>query len=283
MSERLQHQRYELKYRLAERTAVRARDFVRAHLRIDEYSACHEDLSYPTLSLYLDSEGLDTYWHTINGDKNRYKLRLRYYDDRPDSPVFFEIKRREDHVMLKQRAGVRKEAVRWLLGGHLPEREHLLNPRDGEAFGSLQRFCHLMLDLQAGPKLHVAYVREAYEDTANNDIRVTFDRRVESQPQHHGALVARSPRPHLVFGRTVILELKFTARYPRWFRDLVEMFDCVQEGAAKYSTGIVDNGEDWVIRPESPERELEEFLSAVRYPGLFGRSALGASANVACP
>jgi VTC domain len=273
MSDRIQHQRYELKYRLEESVAVRVREFVRAHLAIDEFSARQPDFSYPTLSLYLDSDELDTYWQTINGDKNRYKLRLRYYDDVPDSPVFFEIKRREDHVMLKQRAGVRKDAVRWLLGGQLPERKHLLNPRDDVAFASLQRFCQLRQQMQAAPKLHIAYAREAYENTENNDVRVTFDRRVESQPQHHAGLVARSPRPHPVFGPTVILELKFTARYPLWFRHLVQKFDCIQEGAAKYSTGIYDKGEDWVIRPDSPERELEDFLTAVRYPGLFGAVA----------
>ena len=118
-------------------------------------------------------------------------------------------------------------------------------------------------------KLHVPYIREAYENPDHNDVRVTFDRRVESQPQNHDNLVARSPRPHSVFGSTVIFELKFTARYPRWFRDLVRMFDCVQEGAAKYSTGILDNGEDWVMRPDSPERVLEEFLTAMRYRGVF--------------
>jgi hypothetical protein len=269
MSHRLQNQRYELKYHLSEAKALRVREFVRAHLRIDEYSARHADGRYPTLSLYLDSDGLDSYWRVLNGDKNRFKLRLRYYDDLPDSPVFFEIKRREDNVMLKERAGVRKNAVRRLLGGHLPQREDLLNPRDPKAFGALDRFCRLKHDLSASPKLHVAYAREAYENPGHNDVRVTFDHRVESQPQHHTDLVAQSPHPHSVFGDTVILELKFTTRYPRWFRDLVQTFDCVQEGAAKYSTGILDKGEDWVTRPSSPERLLEEFMTAARYPRLF--------------
>lgn len=269
MSYRLQDQRYELKYRLSESKALRVRELVRAHLTIDEYSARRADRSYPTLSLYLDSDGLDSYWHVLNGDKNRFKLRLRYYDDLPDSPVFFEIKRREDQIMLKRRAAVRKDAVRGLLAGQLPQREDLLNPRDAKAFGALDQFCRLRRDLSASPKLHVAYVREAYEDPDHNDVRVTFDRRVESQPQHHVDLVARGPRPHSVFGRAVILELKFTARYPGWFRDLVQRFDCVQEGAAKYSTGILDNGEDWVTRPNLPKRVLEEFLTAMRYPGLF--------------
>lgn len=70
-------------------------------------------------------------------------------------------------------------------------------------------------------------------------------------------------------GKIVVLELKFTTRFPNWFRELMETSDCIQEGAAKYATGIFDKGEDWVFKPESPERVLEEFLSAENYPGLF--------------
>jgi hypothetical protein len=268
-SERLQHQRFELKYRVPEAKALRIRDFVQGYLALDEYGALQASLSYPTLSLYLDSDRLDSHWHAINGNRNRFKLRLRYYDDQPDTPVFFETKRREDNVILKERGGVHKSAVRWLLAGHMPERRHMLNPNDHEAFVALQRFCHLMLQLNARPKMHVAYLREAYENSGDNSIRLTMDRQVESQPCALSDLIARSPRPHLVFGRTVILELKFTARYPNWFRDLVETFDCVQMGAAKYSEGIFTRGEDWVHRACSAEALIEEFLSGDVYPGLF--------------
>ena len=271
-SGRLQHQRYELKYQVNEAKAFRIRDFVRDYLEIDEYSALQADRSYPTLSLYLDSDGLETYWCAINGDRNRYKLRLRYYDDEPDTPVFFEIKRREDNVILKERGGVRKDAVRWLLAGHMPERKHMLNPNDNEAFVAVQRFCHLSLQLNARPKMHVAYLREAYENPNHNNVRLTMDRQVESQPNPRPRLIAKSPKPHLVFGKTVILELKFTARYPKWFRDLVETFNCTQVGAAKYAEGILIKGEDWVQRgcsPYSPENILEEFLTAEKYRGLF--------------
>ncbi len=105
--------------------------------------------------------------------------------------------------------------------------------------------------------------------------RVTLDRQVESQPNPKPHLIARSPRPHLVFGKTVILELKFTARYPNWFRDLVETFDCMQMGAAKYSEGITTKGEDWVQRACSPETIVDEFLSVENYPGLFDAATRG--------
>ena len=36
----------------------------------------------------------------------------------------------------------------------------------------------------------------------------------------------------------VILELKYTDRFPNWFRELVRMADTMQTGAAKYVSGI---------------------------------------------
>jgi hypothetical protein len=45
-------------------------------------------------------------------------------------------------------------------------------------------------------------------------------------------------KPLLVWGRAVVLELKFTDRYPNWFRDLVQIFNLRQCGAAKYADGV---------------------------------------------
>ena len=268
-SDKMQASRFELKYFLTEDTARRMRPFVQGYIDIDEYSAIQPNLCYPTLSLYLDSDDLATYWWTINGNKNRFKLRLRYYDERPNSPVFFEIKRRMNNVILKQRAGVRKEAVRWLLAGHLPDREHLLNPDDPAQWVALQRFIELMLQLNAKPKLHVAYLREAYENANNNAVRLTFDRAVESAPNAQGLLIAKSEEPHRVFDPNLVLELKFTERFPNWFRDLVETFNCMQMGAAKFAEGIYTRGETWIHRAcprKPPERLIDDFLAGKGFP-----------------
>jgi hypothetical protein len=39
-------------------------------------------------------------------------------------------------------------------------------------------------------------------------------------------------------------ELKFTDRFPNWYRDLVETFDLTQCGAAKYCMGVTALGPD---------------------------------------
>src|SRR5690349_1863711 len=120
MAHELQLQRFELKYLVPEPTALGVRDFVRSYLELDEFGATLPNFSYPVHSLYLDSSDLKLYQATINGEKNRFKLRLRYYEERPDAPVFFEIKRRMNNIIMKQRGGVRREHVPSLLAGQLP-------------------------------------------------------------------------------------------------------------------------------------------------------------------
>ena len=53
VSERLQHQRYELKYHVTVAKALRIRDFVQGHLEVDEYSALQTGLSYPMNSNFF--------------------------------------------------------------------------------------------------------------------------------------------------------------------------------------------------------------------------------------
>src|SRR5947199_9996571 len=151
VEDRMQQQRFELKYKIKEGVALAVRDFVSSYLEIDEYGATLPNFSYPVHSLYLDSDDLAIYQTTVNGDKNRFKLRLRFYDNRKEAPIFFEIKRRMNNIILKQRGGVRRDAVDWLLAGQLPVRAHLVS-RDTRQLFALQSFCRLMHDIHAKPK-----------------------------------------------------------------------------------------------------------------------------------
>jgi hypothetical protein len=242
---RMQEQRFELKYLIEEARAAQIRPFVQQYLSVDPFGERQPDLSYPVHSLYLDSDSLETYWHTVNGNPNRFKLRLRYYDDHPDTPCFFEIKRRLNHIILKERGGVRKSAVPSLLAGDHAQPEHLLRPGSLEDLMAVRHFQELMLHLRARPLMHVAYRREAYEADGDNSARITFDRQVHCGPNGEPDLRIVSPECVPPFGRTVILELKFTDRFPDWFRVLVERFNCVLEGAAKYVGGIDLGGRKW--------------------------------------
>jgi len=262
VNDKLQQQRFELKYRVSPMTAQQIRDYVSSYLTYDEFSAIRPGNAYANHSIYLDSDELQLYWDVINSNKNRYKLRIRFYDDDPESPVFFEIKRRVNDAILKQRCPVRRSAVPLLLAGQLPEPEHLLsaNPRQ---VGAVHQFSRLMQDMQAHPKTHVCYLREAWVSEHDNSVRVTLDREVCSAPHFSSQISTRIENYVMPFEPDVILELKFTGRFPGWFRELVEIFSVMQCGAAKYVDGVVQMGAD-KLHPaysmlEQPDK-LERFL-----------------------
>lgn len=82
--------RYELKYLISSELALKVRDFVRQHLELDEFSEGQPDSSYPIHSVFLDSDDWKIYQRTVNGDKNRFKLRIRYYTENKKVPVFLK-------------------------------------------------------------------------------------------------------------------------------------------------------------------------------------------------
>ncbi len=244
----MQLQRWELKYIVPEETALGVREFVRPYLALDEYGVGRPNLSYPIHNLYLDSDDLRIYWGTINGDKNRYKLRIRFYEDNAKAPIFFEIKRRMNDAILKQRGGVKRPAVAAVLAGHLPAADELVSG-DARQLVAIQRFVQLMLSDQAAPTAHVYYDREAWISPADNSVRITMDRNVQISPEFTLRFTSAMDGPIHVFSPAVILELKFTGRFPGWFNTLVKVFNLRLSSASKYADGIAKRGESFFYRP----------------------------------
>jgi SPX domain protein involved in polyphosphate accumulation len=230
----LQRSRYELKYLINEELALTVRDFARTYLAPDPFTDETKGFSYPIYSVYLDSARLDLLNATVEGHKNRFKLRARYYDGNPESPIFFEIKRRVNGAILKERAKVRRTEAARLLEGGFPERADLVNEADAHAYAALRRFCELRDKLNAKPRCIVVYNREAWLTPDNNSARLTIDRNLEGGPYEPAMTTERTPewvRPPI---GGVVLELKFTDRFPNWMREMTRLFDLQRCSMAKY-------------------------------------------------
>jgi hypothetical protein len=255
----MQRERFELKYQLDETLACRVREFARSHLELDEAGIGQPGNAYRVNSLYLDSPQFQTFWDWVNANPSRYKLRVRYYEDAPEAPVFFEIKRRAGACILKQRCGVLQKAAALVLAGHFPP-EHLILSPTPKRLRALEEWITLATRLHAQPKVLVSYLREAYVDPANEGVRLTLDRQVRIIPRHScnfhlpPNLVEKNSASHhssspfesapasntyvQPFDDRVILELKFNSRFPQWFSELVQCFDLSLSAAAKYCEGI---------------------------------------------
>lgn len=242
----LQSSRFEFKYVIDETTATEIRRFIRNYVEPDAHTVGKEGYGYAVHSLYLDSTDFFTCRATLHGEKNRFKLRVRFYDESPDSPVFLEIKRRISLVILKQRAAVRRSSVARLLRGEWLEYSDLVTD-DEKNRHALYEFCSLCHRLNARAAAYTSYVREGYEPGDSNVYRVTFDRELRAGRFRHDLTITdwqTWARPEI---GGVVLELKFTDRFPSWMELLVETFNLRRVSVPKYVECVtLLNGETYV-------------------------------------
>lgn len=258
----IQSSRSELKFTIDESQSSAIRQYLGARLRPDPNSVPG---GYPVCSVYLDSPDDRLYRQTLQGVRNRYKLRVRIYNDLTDHPAFLEIKRRDGKAVKKQRARVDRSVAAALLsgkyaslaesslgGGSQPSRE------DWEAF---QEFCRLRDIIGAVGTTYVCYQREAYVSPQNSDWRATFDRLLVASVYRRGSPLAI---PEEVVKTechgTVVFELKFTNRFPNWMQDLVRTFNLTPGPFPKYLT-CRD-----AIDPYSPVQDDEPHSGSARPP-----------------
>ena len=243
---RLQASRFELKFIINEYCAAGIRDFSRAYLEPDEFADPQNGNSYLISSLYLDNPELSLYRQTTVGEKNRFKLRIRFYDDNPDHPAFLEIKRRVTDVIRKERAKVSREGARRVLAGHGPDPSFLIDHEDnGNSGSALINFCDLCSNIGAKGCIYVSYRREAYVSPNSDLIRVTFDRHLRGSPYRQGdglTLPSGGAYPAVGNDDNVILELKFTDRFATWMRELVQEFNLQRTSIPKYVHCIDEMG-----------------------------------------
>ena len=117
-----------------------------------------------------------------------------------------------------------------------------------QQWADLLDFWQLVEKLVVAPRLHNAYLREAYVSGGKGDVRVTLDRNVRAEPEFGGELSTQFLKPVEIFSGVVILELKFTERMPTWMIEMVRGYDLKSTGAAKYGDGVEALGHHRVAR-----------------------------------
>jgi hypothetical protein len=225
--------RYECKYQISEAKAAAVEKFIQPYLHIDRYCKLQPTGSYPIVSLYLDSPNLQLCKESLTGQKNRFKLRIRGYNDDPAYPKFFEIKRRLNTAIVKDRQRVKHSDIECLLsGGPLPEQYYSTEQEP------LKQFLFYARIINAGPLVLVRYIRRAYEDDSENRVRVTFDRKLSFKMCDQPSVTLNGPgwQRHPI--NDVILEIKFTSRFPAWLTHLVRCLELQQQSFSKYANCI---------------------------------------------
>ncbi len=225
--------RYELKYLISESKAHALMRFVESYLPLDRYCKLQPNSDYPIVSLYLDSHNLQLCRESLEGHKNRFKLRIRSYTDDPDYPRFFEIKRRMNTVIIKDRAQVKHCNVARLLSElSLPTGD--CRP-DGD---TLEQFRLYMNSINAKPVVKIRYTRQAYENGMDNRVRITFDRNIAYSVTRTAEVAFKGGNWQRHLTNDVVLEIKFTGCYPAWLAQMVKCIGLRCQSVSKYTRSI---------------------------------------------
>jgi hypothetical protein len=222
--------RFELKYWLPPHLVPAVRRAIQPFVRPDRFARRQPDHAYAIGSLYLDSPDLQLYRTTVEGHRNRFKLRIRAYDDHPESPVFLEIKRRADQVVLKRRARVTRELALDIVRGRLP--------RGAADIPAVSEFVRSVDALGAGPVMRVRYRREAYESSGRDPVRITFDRELAHAVTHGPELSLDGGGWFETPTEGQILEVKFTDCCPSWVQSMVSGLGLERRSVPKYILSV---------------------------------------------
>ncbi len=228
--------RYEMKYVISKSKAAAIEKFIRPYLEQDYYSKLQPDGFYHIVSLYLDSDNMEICRESLRGILKRFKLRIRSYTDDPEYPRFFEIKRRANRVIIKSRARIKRKDVAALISGqYVPPLDN-----DKDSVDTIRQFQLYTKSINAGPNVLVRYRRRAYEGKMNNRLRITFDHNLCYRPSTDAEVLFNegSWQPNPATIRNVILEIKFTGRYPAWLGKMAMHFNLRQRSMSKYATSI---------------------------------------------
>ncbi len=245
MAIRMQAARFEMKYLVNAAQIEGIRRYLRGRLVLDENNDPNDLSGYTVCSLYLDGPTYQLYNQTMQGSKNRFKLRIRLYDNNTDAPAFLEIKRRETDIIKKKRAAIKKKAALQILQRAHPS-PTMLFKKNGD-MDSLDKFCRLARNLDANGAVYVTYKREAYVSPGSDHVRITFDRDLYGGYYRDGDELMVPETGIAPKWSGCVLEMKFTDRFPDWMHEIAQIFSLQRTSVPKYvmcidALGLVSGG-----------------------------------------
>jgi SPX domain protein involved in polyphosphate accumulation len=234
---KLTFKRYEFKYHLSRFDADRlVSSLLKNNMVWDPFVENKEEKDYTVTSLYFDSPDYKCYHEKISGLKNRYKLRLRIYDDylKDEQNVFLEIKRKTDMVILKDRVILSHEKYKKIFEeGELNFSSLIFSKRDQEV---LEEFFYKKSVFNMLPAVFVKYKRKPLIGAFNDRFRITFDSEIKSSGGQ-GWLEKRDDLIEISPG-LVVMEVKFDNTLPKWFLKIIRKYELDRRPFSKYCSAV---------------------------------------------
>jgi hypothetical protein len=242
--------RLEYKYLVPLQSMDRLRTHLLKYMEYDEYARVRPEKEYTVRSIYLDSVDFHCYYEKLNGIMLRKKFRIRGYNqEAANESVYFEIKRKYDGFISKDRACVPindfKKALTFRHG------EVAMPPDDKQAFDNFYYYYQLH---QLEPKTLVVYDREPFQCRFGSSLRITFDKNLRTKAVSDFDSLFDDEGLTQNFRHEFIFEVKFFQVLPQWITMVLNRFNLTRIAVSKYTTSIDGQPASSIIAAKSFHR-----------------------------
>jgi hypothetical protein len=237
---KLHFQRFEFKYLITSDIEKEIKRRIKPYIKLDKFVENNSDKTYEVISLYYDSPVFYYYQQKVDGVLRRKKIRLRTYRNNGQFSkyAFFEIKRRHDTVILKDRFLMSRDDYEKLLqNDDFHSTAAIRDQNRKEIIKEFEWEQHLRSIV---PKLLVTYDREPYLGAYNENFRITFDKNIKAIQNDNLFYVGNDMSD--VSGIHTVMELKFNGTMPRYIDEVIKEFDLQRVSYSKYCNGVEADG-----------------------------------------
>jgi len=224
----LHFRRFEFKYPLPTATVDKIIPRLIDYMEIDEH--VNDQDFYWVNSVYFDSPNLICFQDKVDGIGERKKYRVRFYEENPNkSPLFLEIKRKTDTIVIKDRISIKNFNF-----FNLPLSILLKKYSKNDKF--IQEFFYDQKMFNLSPKALIAYKRIPFFASDNRNFRITIDYDIQTKPVRGFNFDTNDL--YNVFPENCVLEVKFNGSVPGWFAKILREYSLTRKSFSKYQQSI---------------------------------------------
>ena len=219
--------RYEFKYIVTSQEAIEFIDRLEGNMIVDPNA---KDGGYHVNSIYLDTLELSCYYEKIDGEKRRFKFRVRWYgelykeSDLESTNLYVEVKNRNNDMNFKNRV-------------KLPGK-HLIDISDnGEPLKNLMELASEKDQFDANltqniarrnkwfPMCITSYFRQPFLWPYDRNVRITIDSNLRTLGPHNILQTSKENGIQVLPLNLCVLEIKFNWAMPLWLLEI-----CTESG-----------------------------------------------------
>ncbi len=219
--------RFEFKYIVKSHIAEKFLENLKGNMIADPHS---DKGGYHVNSIYLDTPDLYCYYSKIDGEKLRYKFRVRWYGEILEessldkNTLFVEIKNRNNDEIFKNRVKLPGKHLISIAENGYPLKNLCELVKDKELYQAniIQNIANSNNWL---PMCVTSYYRRAYLWPYDMDVRVTIDNNLRAQSVRNILQVCKENGFQVLPPDLCVLEIKFNWAMPLWLLET-----CVETG-----------------------------------------------------